>query len=486
MRPRTSVAAPLILIAIGVLFLLHAVSPDFPVGETLAVYWPFLLIIWGVLSLLEIAILALRGAPLPVNGVSGGGWFLVILICAAGLIAFEARRPDTWWHRAGLEHGVQAFGEEHEYSVNTVQKPVGKAPRIVIEAFRGDAKITPSAAGDLVLTGHKSIRSFDSDEADRANSATPVEVLVAGQTVTIRCNQDKARTHAPVTTDLEITIPKDASVEATGRYGDFDISGISGGVNLTSDNAGVRLEDIGGDVSIDTRRSDLVRCINVKGNIDLRGKGDDVELTKVAGQVTIEGDYGGSVSLRELAKPARVQNMRTQMEVQQAPGEIRLERGSLEAENVLGPLKLVAQATDVSLDGFTNPLDISVDKGDIDLKPGRLPLTGMNVHTRSGNIELSIPASAGFAIVAITSHGEIDNEFGDGLRERAEGRGARLEGAVGSGPELKLATDRGSITVRKVSGETAPGSVSLTRVRPAPHPATPLAFLLDTTAPVRR
>ncbi|HEX3681544.1 MAG TPA: DUF4097 family beta strand repeat-containing protein [Bryobacteraceae bacterium] len=462
MRPRTSITAPLILIAIGVLFLLHALSPDFPIGDVLASYWPFLLIAWGVLALLEVCILALRGAPLPVNGISGGGWFLVILICIAGLITFEVHRPDTWWRRTGWEHGVQAFGEEHDYSIDTIQKTVGKSPHIVIERFRGDAKITASDSTDLTLTGHKTIRSFDSDAAERANSASRVEVIVQGDTVTIRCNQDRAGVHAPVTTDLEISVPKGAHVEATGTLGDFDISGLAGNVELNSENAGVRLEDIGGDVKVDTRRSDLVRCANVSGSVDLRGKGDDVELTKIAGQVNIEGEYSGTVSLRDLAKPLHVQNMRTQLDVQQVSGEIRLDRGSLDAENVAGPVKLVTRATDVTFTGFTDALDVTIDKGDVDLKPGHVPLANMNLHTGSGNIELSLPAAAAFALNASTGHGEIDNEFGDALKERTEGHGARLEGSIGSGPELKLATDRGSITVRKTAVETSPGTTSIT------------------------
>jgi DUF4097 and DUF4098 domain-containing protein YvlB len=465
MRPRSSITAPLILIAIGVLFLLHALSPEFHVGEMLATYWPFLLIAWGILALLEVCVLALRSAPLPVNGISGGGWFLVILICIAGLITNEVRRPDTWWRRTGWEHGVQAFGEEHDYSIGTVQKAVGKSPHIVIETFRGDAKISASDSADLTLNGHKTIRSFDSDAAERANSASPVEVLVQGDTVTIRCNQDKAGVHAPVTTDLEISVPKGASIEATGTLGDFDISGIAGAVELNSENAGVRLEDISADVKVDTRRSDLVRCTNVSGSVDLRGKGEDVELTKVAGQVTIEGEYSGTVSLRDLAKPLHVQNMRTQFDVQQVSGEIRLDRGSLNAENVVGPVKLVTRATDVTLSAFSNALDVTIDKGDIDLKPDHVPLANMNVHTRSGNIELSLPAAAAFAISASTGHGEIDNEFGDALKERTEGRGARLEGSIGGGPELKLATDRGSITIRKTTAETTPGTTSVTRAQ---------------------
>lgn len=468
MRPRASITGPLILIVIGALFLFHAIRPEFHIGEILAQYWPFLLIAWGAVALLEICVLAMRGAPLPPNGVSGGGWLLVVLICIAGLISFEVRRPDTWWRRAGWEHGVEAFGQEHEYSVDAIKSSVGTAPHIVIETFRGDVKITATSGTELTVAGHKTIRSFDSDAAERANSATPVEVAVQGNTVTIRCNQDKAGSRAPVTTDLEISVPKDASLQASGTYGDFDVSGLGGKLDLSSDNAGVRLDDIGGAVSIDTRRSDLVRCNNVAGAVDLRGKGDDVELTKIAGQVTIEGEYSGTVSLRDLAKPARIQNMHTQLDVAQVPGEIRLDRGSLDAENVVGPVKLNTRATDVTFDGFANSLDLNVDKGDVTLRPARLPLASITAHTRSGNIELTLPQTATFAIVATTGHGEIENEFGESLREHTAGHGAQLEGSVGSGPELKLATDRGSISLRKSSAGAAPGTVSVTRAETGP------------------
>ncbi len=466
MRPRGSITGPLILIAIGVLFLIHAISPDFRIGEILAQDWPFLLIAWGVIALLEVAIRAARGAPIPVNGISGGGWLLVWLICIAGLITFEARRPDNWWHHIGFERGVQAFGEEHDYSVNPIQKSVGKTPHIVIENFRGDAKIAGTDTTDLVVSGHKTIRAFEARDADNANTQTPVNVAVEGNTIIIRCNQDKAGSRTPVTTDLDLSVPKGASIEATGTVGDFDISSLTGAVDISSDNAGVRLQDIDGNVKIDTRRSDLVRCTNVNGTVDLRGHGTDVELAKIAGQVTVSGDYSGTVSLRDLAKAVRVENMRTQLDIQQVPGEIRLDRGSLTVQNGIGPMKLTTQSTDVSVDGLTNEVEMTVDKGDIDLRPGRLPLGKISVHTRSGNIELALPQSANFALTASTDHGEIDNEFGEALKERTEGRGARLEGAVGSGPDVNLVTDRGSITVRKSSSDIAPTKVAKRRTLP--------------------
>jgi DUF4097 and DUF4098 domain-containing protein YvlB len=180
-----------------------------------------------------------------------------------------------------------------------------------------------------------------------------------------------------------------------------------------------------------------------------------VELENIAGQVTVSGDYTGTVSLRALAKPVRLESMRTQLDARQVTGYVRLDRGSLDAKDLVGPVKLTAHATDVTLAGFTDALEVEVDRGDIELRPEHSAMGRMVVHARSGNIELAVPASAHFALSADTENGEIDNQFGDGLKESTEGRGARLEGSIGSGPDVNLITQRGSITVRKATGEEA-------------------------------
>src|SRR5437764_1649658 len=161
MRTRGSLAGPLVLIIIGLLFLIHAISPSFRIGELFAHYWPFLLIFWGLIQIGEISFRFLHGGPIPMNGISGGGWFFVLLLCLAGMATYEVRRPDNWWRRAGFERGVQAFGEGHDYSFDTVRRPVGKSPRLIIENFRGDAKITGTDSDEVIVSGHKMIRAFD-------------------------------------------------------------------------------------------------------------------------------------------------------------------------------------------------------------------------------------------------------------------------------------------------------------------------------------
>ena len=113
------------------------------------------------------------------------------------------------------------------------------------------------------------------------------------------------------------------------------------------------------------------------------------------------------------------------------------------------------------MEGFTNALDLTADKGDIELRPGHVPLGKMTVHTRAGNIEMDVPQSASFAMQANTESGDISNEFGGGLQSHTDGHGARLEGTVGSGPEVNLVTPRGSITLRKTSGAETSTRVAL-------------------------
>jgi DUF4097 and DUF4098 domain-containing protein YvlB len=453
MSPRTSFTGPIVLIAIGVVFLIHSLSPDFRIGELLSHYWPYLLIGWGALQLFEICFRYLTDRPLPPNGISGLGWFAVVIVCLAGFSAFQIRQASPLIRWAGFERGIRAFGQEHEFSVNPVQQKVGRNPRLIIESFRGDAKIIGVDGEEMTVGGHKLISAFDQGELARANDETPVTVAVQGNTVILRCNQGKAPSRVHLSTDLDISVPKGTSVEVTGTTGDFDISGLSGTVDVSSENSGIRLQDIDGPVKVDTRRSDLIRCNNVRGTVDLRGHGTDIELTKIAGQVTINGSYTGSVALRDLAKAVRVENSRTEFDVQGVPGEIRVDRGSVNMQNVLGPTRLTTRVNDVSLSNFTEGLELSVDKGDVELNPGRLPLGKMTVHARSGNIELAIPQSAAFAVSAITDHGDVSNDFGEVLKTSSEGRGARLTGSVGSGPEVRLATERGRITIRKANAQ---------------------------------
>src|SRR5713226_688196 len=452
---RGSVIGPLILIGIGALFLLRNLWPDIPMADIISRYWPFVLIAWGGLRLVEILLWAIMSKPIPRNGVSGGEWVLVLLICIIGGTMYTARHFSSWLPNGPRWRNVMVeMGENYDYTFTPAEKPCAKGCRVLIENFRGNAKITGSKdATSVSASGRESIRSFQQTEADKANKETPLELVQQGDQVIVRTNQDHVSDRMRVSADLEITVPIGSSIEAHGRQGDFDIQNVTGTVDINSDNAGVRLENIGGNVHVDLRRSDIIRATDVKGTVDLKGRGQDVELQNITGQVTVGGTYVGQIQLRNLAQPLRYEDPQITLNIEKLPGQVHMGLGEFTAADVVGPIRLSARSRDINLSDFTQSLDLTLERGDVTLRPGKTVLPKMEVHTRSGDVDLALPAGAKFDLKASTDRGEVHNDFGPPLSVDDSHHGATIAGSSGSGPQMRLETGRGAVTVRKASSE---------------------------------
>jgi hypothetical protein len=466
---RASVIGPLILIGLGVLFLLRNFVPDIHIGALIAAYWPYVLILWGVLRLGEITMWWFMGKPLPRNGVSGGEWVLVVFLCIFGS-AFHAVRHYNGWFPDG--RSIRGFmvnmGEPFDFTLDPVEKATGKTPRVIIESFRGDARITGGDEQSVKVTGRKSIRAFQQQDADRANNDTPLELVQQGDDIIVRTNQDRVTDSGRVKDELEIAVPRGATIEAHGRFGDFDITDLNGGVEIDSDNAGVRLQNIGGNVRVDLRKSDVVRAVGVKGNIELKGRGNDIELQDIGGLVTINGTWVGQKQFRNLSQPLRYDGSMLQLSCEKVPGQVRFESGELTGANIVGPIQLTANSTDVQLTDFTQALNLTIARtGSIELRPGPA-VPKMDVRTNSGDIDLALPAAGRFDLRMSTERGDAENDYGAPFKQEDNNRGAVISGGAGTGPTLRLTTGHGRITLHKSSGEeTSPD------VRNIPKPPTP-------------
>jgi DUF4097 and DUF4098 domain-containing protein YvlB len=470
---RSSLVGPLILIAIGILFLARNLYPDLPLMDFLARYWPFLLIGWGILRLAEILFWAATSRPLPSRGMSGGEWVLVVFLVMIG-----------WSMWAGHEHGwlrgnriniggLEMFGEPFDFPLEAKKAAVGKTPQIVIESFRGNARVLGADIEEVQVTGRKSIRALQRADADKADKNSPFEIVANGSQIIIRTNQDRAPDSSRVSADLEIKVPKGASLSAVGRYGDFDVNDLSGGVEIVSDNAGIRLQNIGGNVRIDTRRSDIVRATGVKGSVDLKGRGTDLDLQDIAGPVTVSASYVGMVQFRALAKPVRYEAQNTEFTAERVPGQVRITLSDLNASDIVGPVRVQARSKDVQMVNVSQSVEIALDRGDVEIRPGTLPLGKYDVRTRSGDIEFAIPEKAQLDLSASTDRGEISNDFGSVFQGSQSGHGASLKGTLGSGPRVVLSTSRGTVNVRKSSGTEQTSTIRPALPTPVRPPATP-------------
>lgn len=444
---RRSVTGPILLILLGAGFLIYNLRPDIQLFDLLSQCWPFLLIAWGALRLVEVMVDYFRGSLATTAGFSGGEVVLIILICFIGWGAFAA-------HREGLHFrpAWEAFGEHYDYNVDD-QKPAGTATRVVFENNRGNLKIIGADTTDVRVTGRKSIQAINQSEADRGNQGTPLEILIQGDTVRVRTNQERNPTNGRISEDLEVTIPSRMNVETHGNYGDYEVTEVNGNVEVHSSRADVRLNKIGGSARVELERSDLVRAVDLKGTLDLQGKGSDIELENISGQVSINGAYSGSLSFKNLAKPLHFESPNTDLRVEAVPGQISMDLGELTANNLVGPVHLVTKSKDVRIEDFTNALDLETQRGDIDLTPRRLPLARIEARSRSGQISLALPEKAAFQLVATTDHGDAVNDFGAPIQKETDGRSSSLKGVVGEGPRIHMVTERGTVSVRKAGSE---------------------------------
>jgi hypothetical protein len=449
MRKRHSVVGPLILILIGALFLAETLHPEWVSFRMIATYWPFILIAWGTLRLVEILYWRLSSKPVPLRGISGGEWTLIVFVCliGSGLYFFHQHAPG-FPRIFTTGRGMEIFGEAYDFPIEE-QRSAAKVSRIIVENARGNTRIVGSDTQEIKIGGRKSIRAFSQSDADRASKQSALRVTTEGDHLVVRAVQPQGTpSDSRVSTDLELTVPRSISIQASGRYGDFDILNIDGTVDITSDNAGVRLQDIAGNARVDLRRSDIVRAVNVKGSVDILGRGDDVEVENVAGNVTINGYYSGDITCRNLAKPVLYQSGTTELRIERLPGQFDLTLGDFTGKNLVGPIRMTARSKDIQIQDFQGEVSVSIERGDVTLAPERAPSAKIDATTRSGNVELTLPADAGFEIAATTRRGQGYSEF-PGVAQSSDGAGASIKGSTGRGPAITLTTDRGEISLRK-------------------------------------
>jgi DUF4097 and DUF4098 domain-containing protein YvlB len=215
----------------------------------------------------------------------------------------------------------------------------------------------------------------------------------------------------------------------------------------------------------------MIHAEDIQGNIDVQGRGSDIELLNVGGQVTINGGYVGSLDFRNLAKPLRLEGARnTELRVEAVPGSISMDLGEFTAKNVVGPVRLVTQSRDIKLEEFTESLELDTQRGDVELQPTHLPLSKIEAHSGIGRIELVLPEKAGFQLTATAERGEAINDFGPPIQMQVEGRTQTMRGTVGNGPVIRITADRGSVSVRK---EGTPPSGRIPQPPEPPEPPRP-------------
>lgn len=438
---RTSIIAPLILILLGVLILASNLSPQFRFLDVLAIQWPWILVGWGAIRLVELLVWSRRPEPLLPQGLRTGEWFLVVLICLMGNGLYAARHfSENFPFRM---NGLRMFGETHDFSLDELRVPVNGAKRLMVENFRGEVAFSGEETGEIRVSGRESVRALSGEDAGKVWSGRKVAIERQGDLVIVRTNQEGVSADNRLASYLRVRLPKSMQIETRGRDTKYEVNQMDGNILLAADVGNAQVKDAGGDVRVRFNRSNEIRLRDVKGLVEIAAsRGDDVSLENIAGPVTISGSFGGNMELRGLAKPVRVEDRLLDLRAEAIPGEAVADRGHFQGNGITGPLRISSESKDVELERFTGPLELTLERGDAEIRNESQTVSPMTIDVRRGKVVLGVRESDAFLLEGEARKGEFENRTRLAFAVESSSTGSRIQGGKAGAPKITVRAER--------------------------------------------
>jgi hypothetical protein len=456
-----SLAGPVVLIVVGVVFLLGTMGylHWYMLGRWFAHYWPLLIILWGVIKLIEHQ--RAQRAGMRSRGIGAGGVFLLIMLIVFGLMATQASRFN--WEEIRDQMNVDnndfpIFGHTYNYEDQLVQAfPAGASLNVVDD--RGAVNITASTDNQIHVSVHKRLNAESQEEADKRNTETKPQITVANHTVNLNANTQGSGDHW-VVTDLDVSLPRSASVVVSTRRGDVSVLGRDADVDVSNQRGNVAVSNVKGKVSLHLERSSA-RVSQVASDVSVEGRADDVSVEDVKGSVRLNGDFTESLKLARIAKAATFKSSRTEIGMSRLDGNLDLDSGDLQANDITGPVRLETRSKDIRLAGVSGDLRLQDENGVVEIRVSKLG--SMQVSNRRGDIQIYLPPQAGFQVDAHARNGEIQSDFSELKINNANDQAVASGTVGGGGPRLTLNNVHGTIEIRR----------GLSAVRTPPMPRRP-------------
>jgi hypothetical protein len=431
----------LFLVIVGALFLIHNFRPDLIDWHFFGKWWPLLLILWGVIRLVE----NLSGTGK--HGLRGGEIFLLIVLVLVGMaISFGPKIPNVF---PETEPEDLPFTESADASQELPARDLPPGALVRISTGLGD--ISVDGSGDvkqLRVVVRKTAFAMTEDEARSRASAATVNVQQSGREVSLQA-EPKGRRDSSTRVSFEVHLPRNVALDLRTERGDVHVNGITGDVAAGDTRGDIDLRDIGGNVRVDLGRGDA-RVSEAKGNVHVSGKGSEVEVTDVGGAATIDGEFYGPITARNVAQGARFVSSHTDLTIGGLPGRMTVESGDLRVENAAGPFLLTTGDKSISLEDLSGRIRVQNKRGDISLRLSAAPKEEIDLSDDSGGIEMALPTKSSFEISAASRGGDIENDWNpSALKVTRQGADSKLEGKVGAkGPKITLNTSYGPIRLK--------------------------------------
>jgi DUF4097 and DUF4098 domain-containing protein YvlB len=449
-RQRTSGIFPgLVLLTVGFLLLLHNYR-GLDLEEVLRHWWPLALIFLGLVKLYDRTVASRSDDPGSARITGGEIWLVVgMMVLLSCVVAVDYGKRAI-----GGEKFPQVWsGDAYPFDLDVAPKTVPANARVTIRGGRGDITVRTADTLEIRVAGKKNIHSWNESDAQRRSGPISVEIVQNGDGYEIHPTGVSGG-DSRVAIDMDIQVPKKASVTVRNERGNITVSDMTAPVSVTSSSGDVEVRDTASDVTIEMHKGD-VKVTDTKGDIKISGKGGQVDVASATGSFTLDGEFYGPIRADKVAKGLRFISQRTDLTLTSLTGHMEASSGNLEIVDAPGDITLRTNRYSVTVENVTGKVKVDNRDGDVDLRFSSPPKADIEVTNTNASISLTLPESASFNILSDCHSCDIDSEFSaDTLKKTSvESGDSHLEGKYGAarGPKITLKTSYGAISIHKTS-----------------------------------
>jgi DUF4097 and DUF4098 domain-containing protein YvlB len=440
---------PVFLIGLGIVFLLvtSGTLSWFSFWDWFGRYWPALLIVWGGFKLYEYLDAQKRGVRPP--GIGAGGVFLVILLVMIGMTTQGLKHLpwDDIRDHIQVDGDNPFMGQTFDKTEEMTQDVPANAT-LHIESQRGSVSVTGSDDNKMHVTAHKKIGANNQADADKLDAASKLQFNGSGNSFTLSTGSPQGW----IQTNLEISLPKQASLMINTHRGDTTVSGRDAEVQINGEHGDVTVSNVNGRVSF-KGRGDTVAMDHVKGDVDADGNINSVQLSEISGHATIGGSLD-EIRLSGIAKGASFRSARTELDIASVTGDLTIDSGDMHGNAIQGPFRLITRSKNIDLTEVAGDVKIQNSDGNISLSLVAPPSGNIDVENKGSDIRVAVPEKGGYRVDASNRHDDITTEF-EGVRVSENGEDKTATGTIGSGGgRLHLVNRNGGIEI--VRGGSSP------------------------------
>jgi DUF4097 and DUF4098 domain-containing protein YvlB len=413
-------------------------------------WWPLALIFLGLIKLYDRTVASRSDDPGSAR-ITGGEILLVVgmLVLLSAVVAGD-------YIKSGIDHGgihPPFSGDAYPFDLDVAPKTVPANARIIVRGSHGDITVRATDVPEIRVAGKKNVHAWSENDAARRAGPVSVEIVQNGDGYEIHPTGAGAN-DSRVSIDMEIQVPKKASVTVRNEKGDITVSDMATPVSVASANGDVEVRDTASDVNIEMHKGD-VKVSDTKGDIKISGKGTQVDVASATGSFTLDGEFYGPIRADKVAKGLRFISQRTDLTLTSLTGHMEVSSGNLEIVDAPGDITLRTNRYSVTIENATGNVKVDNRDGDVEMRFSAPPKADIDATNTNASISLTLPESASFNIVADCHSCDIDSEFSaDTLKKTSvESGDSHLEGKYGAarGPKITLKTSYGTLSIKKTS-----------------------------------